>query len=492
MSQNYTVMNQSGMSLVAVLVSSAIALAIILGLSSFMVNMDKHNKDIRNKTEFVNLQQALIKTMSDQTICTKALKGIVLKTYGSGFGDTEISIKDPMLGTVKGKTSVNDVPLKSVRLSQFSLIDADRVAAKIILEADSDKVVAKLKEIPVAFKVTGSTIDVCDNKGSSDGLWKLNAANQNKIYFDTGWIVGQPGSNRARVGIGVDDPQYHLHVRSSLGLSSAPGMAGSNPSIHFINENAGTNRKMWKTVVADDGIFYSQAIDEAGAGGGKTFWMDRNGNGVSEFGIGNHKMNEQMAVVDFATSTNNYTPMAKGKDFGIVYPAANGSGFVIGPTGSTESGMRIDPSGKVGIGVKTPTYLLQLSTDSAAKPGTGSWTIASDRRLKDIHGSYNKGLDALLKLDPVYFSYKEKNPLGLPSDKEYVGIIAQNVKRAIPDAVSVDEKGFLHVNTDPVLWALVNAVKELKKENTLLKENQKMLKAVLCKKDPSLDFCDLR
>ena len=117
--------------------------------------------------------------------------------------------------------------------------------------------------------------------------------------------------------------------------------------------------------------------------------------------------------------------------------------------------------GRIGIGTKTPSYQLQLSTDSAAKPGTSTWTIASDERLKDVRAPFTRGINELLGLNTIYFNYKAGNPLDLPSDKEYVGIKAQDVKKVIPEAVSTDEKGFLHVTTDSIIWTAVNAIKEL-------------------------------
>ena len=39
-------------------------------------------------------------------------------------------------------------------------------------------------------------------------------------------------------------------------------------------------------------------------------------------------------------------------------------------------------NGNVGIGVDAPIYDLQLLNNSAAKPGSSTWTVSSDRRLK--------------------------------------------------------------------------------------------------------------
>lgn len=140
-------------------------------------------------------------------------------------------------------------------------------------------------------------------------------------------------------------------------------------------------------------------------------------------------------------------------------------------------------NGNVGIGTSNPTYQLQLSTDSAAKPGTSTWTIASDERLKDIRAPYTRGLNEILGLNVIYFNYKKNNFLNLPSNKEFVGIIAQDAQKVIPESVTVDDKGFMHVTNDSIIWASVNAIKELYKKfinhNTQLAnlEHQIALKA---------------
>lgn len=145
----------------------------------------------------------------------------------------------------------------------------------------------------------------------------------------------------------------------------------------------------------------------------------------------------------------------------IVGNASAGNGSLAFATAGSVERMRITNTGNVGIGLTNPTYQLQLSTDSAAKPGTSTWTIASDERLKDIRAPFNRGLNEILGLNTVYFSYKADNALSLPSQKEYVGIKAQDVQKVIPEAVSVDKKGYLHVTNDSIIWTAINAIKEL-------------------------------
>jgi len=45
----------------------------------------------------------------------------------------------------------------------------------------------------------------------------------------------------------------------------------------------------------------------------------------------------------------------------------------------------------------------------------------------------------------------------------------------IPDAVTIESDGYRTASNDPVFWAMVNAIKELKAENDDLKERIRAL-----------------
>lgn len=136
-------------------------------------------------------------------------------------------------------------------------------------------------------------------------------------------------------------------------------------------------------------------------------------------------------------------------------------------------------TGGVGISTTNPGSYKLAVNGSAAKPGGGSWSNFSDIRLKKLDGNYERGLSELSKLTPIRYSYKEDNELELPTDKEFVGVVSQEVQTIIPEAVEENSDGYLMVNNDPIIWAMVNAIKELKAENDLLRQRLAALEKIV-------------
>lgn len=128
----------------------------------------------------------------------------------------------------------------------------------------------------------------------------------------------------------------------------------------------------------------------------------------------------------------------------------------------------------VGIGHTNPAYQLHVGGDAAKTTGSTVWIISSDKRLKDVTGDYLKGLNEIALLNPVKFRYKTGNIRNLPSEKEYVGFIAQDVKEIFPESVSLSADGYYDMDIHAINVALVNAVKELKAENEKLKEENRI------------------
>ncbi|MDH4474334.1 MAG: tail fiber domain-containing protein [Fluviicola sp.] len=138
--------------------------------------------------------------------------------------------------------------------------------------------------------------------------------------------------------------------------------------------------------------------------------------------------------------------------------------------------------GNVGIGTVTPTFQLEIGTNSAAKPTSNAWTVTSDRRLKTNILPYQGGLSDLMKIKPVWFTYTGE--ANMPKETG-VGVIAQELQEIAPymikpwtyrDATG-KETEYLGVDNGAMTYMLINSVQEQqalieaqKAENEALKE----------------------
>ena len=158
------------------------------------------------------------------------------------------------------------------------------------------------------------------------------------------------------------------------------------------------------------------------------------------------------------------------------------SGYLIFKTnnaGTLAERLRITNTGSVGVGMPNPLGLFELALDQGRKPGTNTWTIVSDQRLKTINGNYTKGLNEILQLNPIRFNYKNNGERTFEKEileTEFAGFIAQEVQPLFPDAIGTDADGFLNFNIHPILVASINAIKELNAQNESLQEENQLLK----------------
>jgi hypothetical protein len=180
-------------------------------------------------------------------------------------------------------------------------------------------------------------------------------------------------------------------------------------------------------------------------------------------------------------------------DWGKLNTVGSGEvGFQFGRSGTTSGAaviqgakegvganiLSLNPSGgNIGIGTTAPTLALSVSGDANKSAGGGSWQVFSDERLKNIKGTYNSGLKAVMQLQPLRFNYRSDNTLGLNSSKEQIGFGAQSLQKVIPEAVSRNSTGYLQVNNDPIIWTMLNAIKEQQKEIDQLRGEVRKLRA---------------
>ncbi|MFT7536770.1 MAG: hypothetical protein ACI85K_002724 [Hyphomicrobiaceae bacterium] len=130
---------------------------------------------------------------------------------------------------------------------------------------------------------------------------------------------------------------------------------------------------------------------------------------------------------------------------GNVYMLANGS------------------NSRVGIGTTNPNTTLTVN-GSASKPGGGSWTSFSDRRLKKNISRIESPLHTVLGLRGVHFEYKDPAKLNELAGQR-TGFIAQEVERVLPDWVSEGDDGMKRVTIRGFEALAVESLRELNQRN---------------------------
>jgi len=155
-------------------------------------------------------------------------------------------------------------------------------------------------------------------------------------------------------------------------------------------------------------------------------------------------------------------------------------GAIAADGGTLGTGVNVINGGINIFGLVNPVtgYQLNLSLNSAAKPSTNTWTIASDERVKTNVNPYTKGLETILAINPITYDYNGKAGFDSTSINN-IGIIAQDVLNIIPECINTykaklneddEEKTELYnFDSHALTFILINAIKELKAEIELLK-----------------------
>ena len=131
--------------------------------------------------------------------------------------------------------------------------------------------------------------------------------------------------------------------------------------------------------------------------------------------------------------------------------------------------------GSVGIGTTSPEYHLDVrgnifsSTGGFTQSGLTTWSIASDRRIKEniVKASYEKCLENIKNIELYNFNFKDNYVI--TNDRHQLGFIAQEVQQVYPKAVEVGKmmknnggtEDILTLNTTQIKYTLYGAVKKL-------------------------------
>ena len=280
------------------------------------------------------------------------------------------------------------------------------------------------------------------------------------------------GSN-GKVGFRTATPVLDLHMNTS-----------DTPAVRFEQNNSGGFTAQTWDIGANEANFFVRDV----TGGSRLSFRIRPGAPTSsidisadgDVGIGTASPAAQLHVLE--TANNSFAAELEQTNA----TASNGLFIKTQTTSSSDAALLVTSNagativlsarnnGRVGIGTSAPDQVFSVNGD-ASKTGGGSWQIFSDERLKTIKGRFNTGLKAVMQLQPLRYEYRRNNALNLKSEGEQVGFAAQTLQKIIPEAVSRSDSGFLMVNNDPILWTMLNAIKEQQQEIAELKAQVKKL-----------------
>ena len=105
-------------------------------------------------------------------------------------------------------------------------------------------------------------------------------------------------------------------------------------------------------------------------------------------------------------------------------------------------------------------YNVVVTTASAASPNS-----LSDLKLKNIQSEYTSGIDKLNRIKVYNYTLKSN-----PKDR-IVGVIAQELIKIFPDAVSKDNRGYYLIRHEDIFYAMINSLKEFDKKLKAIAED---------------------
>ena len=233
------------------------------------------------------------------------------------------------------------------------------------------------------------------------------------------------------VGIGTTAPAQLLSVNGDAGKPG--GGAGNSAFAAFATVGGGFfNSASGFDATVGGGAYNTASGTGATVGGG----ANNTALGMFSFAAGRRAIANHDGAFVWGDSSFVDKTSSTADEFNIY---AEG-GMRMFADGQATPSMVVDTNGDIGIGTTAPAQLLSVNGD-AGKPGGGSWSVFSDRRLKKSVEDLDGALETLLDLRGVSFEYKDAAAIG-ELEGERRGFIAQEVEGVLPDWVEDTETGY--------------------------------------------------
>jgi hypothetical protein len=287
-------------------------------------------------------------------------------------------------------------------------------------------------------------------------------------------------ASNSKIGLRTATPVLDVHMNTS-----------DTPAIRYEQNNTGGFTAQTWDVAGNEANFFVRDVTSGSRlpfrirPGARTSSIDISGN--SKVGVGTASPNATLDIKQLdetflggihlrRSGTNDTWALVTGTDNNLYMGYATDASLADANADFTIFPLVVTANNRVGVRTAAPDQAFSVNGD-ASKTGGNTWLAFSDERLKNIKGRFNTGLKAVMQLQPIRYEYKRDNALGLISEGEHVGFGAQSLQKVIPEAVSQNSAGYLMVNGDPIMWTMLNAIKEQQKEIEDLKAEVRKLRS---------------
>jgi len=289
----------------------------------------------------------------------------------------------------------------------------------------------RINETGTGLRMTN--VGAFDNDGSSnfrifsnnDLILSTNGDNGTALTLDA---TTKDATFTGNVGIGTDSPSSLLHLYDSTSTSSST----TGTTLLTLDNFVGSDLNQQKTFI-DFRLF------------------DTNTNETPQVRIG----------AEVGANTDANTQEMEGEGAFVVY--TNDTSGTSGTATGLNERLRVSSNGNVGIGTSTPSSTLHVIGSILA---SGDITAYSDDSLKTNVQVIDNAVGKVEQLRGVTFDRIEDGSTS-------TGVIAQELKEVLPEAVHTDEQGVHSVAYGNVVGLLIEAIKEQQKQiDELIKANK--------------------
>jgi hypothetical protein len=315
-------------------------------------------------------------------------------------------------------------------------------------------------------------------ESSGLGLYALyNNTGNNSNGFGNQALFNNTGANSNGFGF------YALRENSGANSSgfgyqalfNNTGNSSNGFGFYALRENSGANSNglgsyalLNNTGANSNGFGYQALLNNTGT----------TSNGFGNQALSNNKASDNTAIghqagyetLDLTGGSNTF--LGYNASYGANTTITNATAVGANVTLSNSNTVILGNGANVGIGTDNPNYDLEVVGKIYASDSIISNVYAgtSDIRLKQDIEPTDKGLDAVMELNPVSYRFIAN----ADSEKKSYGFIAQEIEEVIPDVVGTRHDGMKVLNYNDLISVLTKAIQE---QQIIIEElNQRLIK----------------